>query len=186
MLAWMVNTAVTAAIILTVFLPRLTGATPYTILTGSMEPTLPPGTLVIVKPVEPDQIGVGTVITYQMASGSPDVVTHRVVSQGVNGMGDLVFRTRGDANSATDKGLVVPAQIRGKVWFSVPYLGYATALVTGTQHQALTYLAIASLLLYAAAMFLKVAQRRRRARAEAAAQLPEDAPPHRSEGPAKC
>jgi signal peptidase len=42
---------VTAAIGIAVLVPRLGGATPYVVLTGSMEPRMPPGTLVVVKPV---------------------------------------------------------------------------------------------------------------------------------------
>ena len=40
---------------LVVVVPAVSGSTPYTILTSSMEPGLPPGTLVIVKPIEPDR-----------------------------------------------------------------------------------------------------------------------------------
>ena len=46
-------------------------------LTSSMEPGLPPGTLVIVKPIDPVDVRIGTVITYQLESGKPTVVTHR-------------------------------------------------------------------------------------------------------------
>ncbi len=37
-----------------VVVPKVGGATAYTVLTGSMRPTMPPGTLVVVKPVKPD------------------------------------------------------------------------------------------------------------------------------------
>ncbi len=60
-------------------MPRLGGATPYTVLTSSMEPEYPPGTLVVVRPVPIEEIGIGDVITYQLESGEPTVVTHRVV-----------------------------------------------------------------------------------------------------------
>ncbi len=76
-----------AVIAVAVVVPRLAGARPYVVLTGSMRPGMPPGTLVVVRPVDPRSIGVGDVITYQVASGEPDVVTHRVVAQGLDRRG---------------------------------------------------------------------------------------------------
>ncbi|MCB1280791.1 MAG: signal peptidase I, partial [Salinibacterium sp.] len=55
----------------------VTGSTPMTILSGSMTPTYPIGTLIIVKPVDPDTLAIGDTITYQIESGKPEVVTHR-------------------------------------------------------------------------------------------------------------
>ena len=71
-LAWFVIAGVLVLLTLAVLVPRVGGATPYTILTGSMEPGLPPGTLVVVKPVPADRIAIGSVITYQLDSGTPD------------------------------------------------------------------------------------------------------------------
>ena len=58
-LAWAFVIAVLAVLTVTVAVPRLAGATPYTVLTSSMEPGLPAGSLVVVKPVDPDELGVG-------------------------------------------------------------------------------------------------------------------------------
>jgi signal peptidase len=182
----MVITAVIGLVAITVAFPRLTGTVPYTILTGSMEPTMPPGTLVIVKRADPDEIGVGTVITYQITSGKPAVVTHRVVSQGFDGDGKPVFRTRGDANTAVDQDVVRPVQIKGKVWFSVPYVGYANTLLTGSQHQVVLVVAVTGLLLYAASMFFSGAWNRHRTRTAIPNHSPESAEPNSSEGPREC
>ena len=121
-----------------VVVPKLGGATPYTVLTGSMRPTMPPGTLVVVKPVKPEQIRVGDVITFQIKSGDPAVATHRVVGVGVTMGGDYLLKTKGDANNAADPTTVRPEQIRGKRWYSVPYLAWPTLKVgaLGT-HKAL-------------------------------------------------
>ena len=70
-IAWTVILGVLFMITAAVLVPRLGGATPYTILTGSMTPKMPPGTLVVVKPRPIDKIGIGDVITYQFESGSP-------------------------------------------------------------------------------------------------------------------
>jgi signal peptidase I len=59
-------TAITALVLV----PRIAGATPYTILAGSMMPDIPPGTIIAVKPTPFDQIRQGDVISYQIESAS--------------------------------------------------------------------------------------------------------------------
>lgn len=152
-ISWLVILGVVAVLAVAVIIPRLAGATPYTILTGSMKPNYPPGTLVVVKPVPIDQIGIGTVITYQLTSGEPQVVTHRVVAQGVNSAGEHIFQTQGDANPSPDEAWVLPVQIKGAVWYAVPHLGHLNSALDGQQHQRLVYLAAAGLGGYALLMF---------------------------------
>jgi signal peptidase len=148
------------ALAVDVVVPRLFGATPYAVLTSSMRPSLPEGTLVVVRPVRPESVGVGTVITYQLRSGEPEVVTHRVVAQAVDGAGVPTFRTRGDANDVADPGWVKPVQVKGEVWYAVPQLGRLHAALSGREHQQLVYLAAAALLAYAAAMFVGAVRER--------------------------
>lgn len=161
-LLWLVIFAAAAIVLVTVVVPRVGGATPYAILTGSMRPSLPPGTLVVSRPIDPGKIGVGTVITYQLESGRPTVVTHRVVSQGVDGKGGLLFRTQGDANNTPDQKWVRPVQVRGAQWYAVPYLGYASVALTGGQHRIVVYAIAGALLSYALVMFAGAARDRRR------------------------
>ena len=163
-LAWFVIAGVVVLLTLGVLAPRVGGATPYTILTGSMEPGLPPGTLVVVKPVQPEKIAIGTVITYQLDSGRPTVVTHRVVRVGIDGTGERVFSTQGDANNAPDQKPVRPVQVRGEVWYSVPYLGHLNNALTGGERAIAVYVVGFGLLLYAATMFTGAARERRRDR----------------------
>jgi signal peptidase len=146
---------------LAVLVPRVGGATPYTILTGSMEPGLPPGTLVVVKPVPADRIGIGSVITYQLDSGRPTVVTHRVVRVGIDGTGDRIFSTQGDANNAPDSEPVLPAQVKGEVWYSVPYLGHVNNAIGGDERSLVVYAVAFGLILYAGVMFASAARGRR-------------------------
>lgn len=165
---WTVIIGCAAVLAVAVVIPRVAGATPYTILTGSMRPTLPPGTLVVVRPVPMTRIGVGSVITYQLRSGQPAVVTHRVVEQGISAQQEILFRTRGDANDTVDQGWVRPVQIKGTLWYAVPYLGYPAQLLNRRQHQYLSHLAAAALVIYAGCMFGSALQDRRRARRAAA------------------
>ena len=163
-MTWMVILFVSAVVTLAVLVPRLAGATPYVVLTGSMEPQMPPGTLVVVKPVDADEITTGTVLTYQIESGKPTVVTHRVTSVGVDGKGELRFGTRGDANREPDKRQVIPAQIKGERWYYVPYLGYVTSVITGEQRQIGMVTVVVGLFGYAGYMFVGAQRDRRRRR----------------------
>lgn len=149
---WIVLGVIVLVLVAAVAVPRLTGATPYAVLTGSMEPGYPPGTLVVVKPVAATDIAVGDVITYQLSSGRETVVTHRVVAAGAptNGSGGRTFRTQGDANAIADEVAVRPVQVKGRVWYSVPYLGRVNDVVSSSQREVAVLLVAASLLAYAA------------------------------------
>lgn len=160
--AWMAILAITAVIALSVLIPRIVGATPYTILTGSMRPGLPPGAMVVVRPVAIEDIAVGEVITYQLASGEPTLVTHRVVGVGINARGERVFTTQGDANSVADARPVRPVQIKGELWYSVPHLGFANRYVSGGQRELTTTLVVAGLLAYAGFMAIGAVRERGR------------------------
>ena len=122
---------VVVVLALAVIVPKLGGATSYTILTGSMRPTMPPGTLVVVKPVKPEQIRVGDVLTYQIESGKKAVATHRVERVEITLAGKYSFIMKGDANDVSDPSPVRPEQVRGKRWYAVPYLAYPSLLVAG-------------------------------------------------------
>lgn len=160
MVAWVLILAAVGAVVVGVVVPRLFGATPYAVLTSSMTPSLPPGTLVVVRPVPLESIGVGSVITYQLRSGEPEVVTHRVVAVSVDGAGGRTFRTRGDANDLADRGWVRPVQVKGQVWYAVPLLGRLHAALSERQHQQLVDLTAAALLAFATAMYVGAARDR--------------------------
>lgn len=162
-MAWVLILAALGAVLVGVVVPRLSGATPYAVLTSSMTPSLREGTLVVVRPVSPSSIGIGSVITYQLRSGEPAVVTHRVVAVSVDGAASRSFRTRGDANDLADPGWVKPVQVKGEVWYAVPQLGRLHAALSGRQHQQLAYLTAAALLAFAAAMYAGAVRERRQA-----------------------
>jgi len=152
---------------LVIVVPAVSGATPMTILTGSMQPTYPPGTLIIVQPLAPEEIAIGDPITYQIESGKPEVVTHRVIAISTTSNG-LTFTTQGDNNAVADAKPVLPVQIRGKVWYSVPYIGYVNTVVNGDSRSWIVPLIAVTLFAYAGWMFAsgiwQAVRRRRRLR----------------------
>jgi signal peptidase len=150
--AWTVVLGVGAVLVVAVAVPRAVGATPYAVLTASMRPGLPPGTLIVVRPVDVEDIAIGSVITFQLTSGEPEVVTHRVVGVGINPKGERVFTTQGDANGGADAKPVRPAQVRGEVWYSVPHLGFVEQYLTARTRQLAIMGLAGTLVLYAVAM----------------------------------
>lgn len=116
-----------------IVVPKATGSTPLTVLTQSMDPTLPPGTLLVVRPTPVDDIRIGDVVTYQITSGQPAVISHRVVSIESSSDGSRTFTLKGDNNALVDPAPVTAAQIRGVVWYSLPDVGLVNQLVNGSR-----------------------------------------------------
>jgi len=92
------------------------------VLSGSMEPAIHTGSVVVVKPVSDYKIG--DVITFGPMSKTRVPTTHRIYDIKVNA-GTPVYLTKGDANNAPDTREIQKRDIIGKVLFSLPYLGYA-------------------------------------------------------------
>ncbi|WP_167132052.1 signal peptidase I [Paramicrobacterium chengjingii] len=160
-LSFVIITGAAAAAIAGAVLPRLTGATGYAVTSGSMEQTLPIGSLVVVRPVAPRDITVGDIITYQLRSGEPEVATHRIISSGVGTDGDIRWRTQGDANSTADPIPVRAEQIKGVMWYVVPWLGYMSIFVGAEQKASLLLVVGVALLGYAAVVWSLAIRERR-------------------------
>lgn len=162
-----------------IVVPALTGSTVLTVLTSSMEPHLPPGTMVVVRPTDVADIEPGMVITYQLESGEPLLVTHRVVQTFVTADGEPRFITQGDANPQPDAEPVREVQIRGIVWYAIPYLGWVATALGGELRPILLAVAVTGLLGYALWMFGSAAfsRSRRKSPEGKSSGAPEDATP---------
>ena len=100
----------------------------FTVNSGSMEPAIKTGSVVFVWPS--NVYTKGDVITYT-ATANSDIVnsktyTHRVVGYNKTLKGLI---TKGDANNATDSGVVTTKNIIGKVILTIPYLGYLVSFI---------------------------------------------------------
>lgn len=102
---------------------RVVGLTPYAVLSGSMEPTYPVGSLIYVRAVDRESVAVNTPITFTVNEGSL-VATHRVIEVRQASDGSVAYITKGDANGQPDGTPVKPEQIIGSPVFQIPYLGY--------------------------------------------------------------
>ena len=94
-----------------------------TVMSGSMQPTIPIGALVAVKPASSYQVL--DIITFHPAEATKksETTTHRIISVSDKG-GTKVYQTKGDVNNVADFKPVVESQIVGKYLFAVPLLGY--------------------------------------------------------------
>jgi len=117
--------AALAAIVVAIGVARGAGYGAFVVTSGSMAPSIPVGSLIVVQAELPESVSVGDVITYAL----PDrVVTHRV--QGISEQdGHLAFVTRGDANDVDDPWLAEPQGDVGIVRTATPSAGFVVAAV---------------------------------------------------------
>ena len=120
MLAIVIVTAIPATV------PKLFGYQIYAVTSGSMQPAIPTGSLIYVKPVSPEDIAVQDVIAFQ-SEGS--VITHRVMQ---NRQVEGEFITKGDANQQEDISAVAYADVIGRVSLHIPVLGNVMVMYTST------------------------------------------------------
>lgn len=92
---------------------------------GSMEPAIKTGAIVVVVPSE--NYEVGDVVNFHGGFRGPDgkeiTITHRIIEKNLNGQ-VTVYKTKGDANEEADHEELIDKKIIGKIAFSVPYAGY--------------------------------------------------------------
>ncbi len=155
--------AVFAALVLIV-VPHATGSQSYTILTKSMVPKFPPGTFMVMKPAAFDELKYGDVITFQLYSGRPDVETHRIVGFGTTQQGEKTLLTRGDNNGANDPEPVRAIQVKGKLFYAVPYVGFVANALGNADRDMWVRLAAAGLIGYGGLMVIRGLRSRSRSK----------------------
>jgi signal peptidase I len=93
------------------------GWSPTLVTSGSMQPLVTPGDVVMIRPVSPEELLPNTVVLYDR----PDTgrVLHRILEQ----LPDGTFRTGGDANAVPDSTFVHVEDIEGAAVLAVPWVG---------------------------------------------------------------
>jgi len=135
------------------------------VMSGSMEPSIPVGGLILIKPVE--TYGIGDVITFRSkkSSSDKDLTTHRISSEKQTDAG-ISFITKGDANSNEDTVSVDFDQILGKRHLTIPVLGYLLTYIKTLPGLMLIIIVPATVIIYEEARKIKhearfIIQRRR-------------------------
>lgn len=96
--------------------------------TGSMSPTIPAGSLAVVREIPASDIRVGDVTTVSRGEGRLPV-THRVISTTPIGNGVYSIEMQGDANNSPDPRPYEVTEVKKTIWH-VPGLAYVVAKVS--------------------------------------------------------
>ncbi len=139
--------------------PRLFGMQVYCVLSGSMEPSFPTGSLLYVQKTDPSAVQAGDPITFLLTNEMP--ATHRVTRVDTE---KQQFWTKGDNNDHEDAAAVPFQNLLGRPVICIPYLGYVSNYI---QHPPGLYLAIAAgavlvLLILIPDLFERVEKKNRR------------------------
>ena len=114
------------ALLITLVFVFFSGFKFLNILTGSMTPTMPVNTVVVVKKIPINQVELGDVITFKMGDSN---VTHRVVEINNSGRNTVLY-TQGDAaQNQGSRETVTEDNFVGVVVFHIPYLGVLLNLI---------------------------------------------------------
>lgn len=120
----MLLVVIAAAVPLTI--PNFLGYEVYNVVSGSMEPTIPIGSIIYVKEIEPAEINSGDIIAFR---GGDSIIMHRVVT---NKVVEGTFVTKGDANEGEDMNEVPYDNLVGIVVRHIPILGQLLILFGST------------------------------------------------------
>lgn len=104
--------------------PRLLGYEIYEVVSGSMEPEIPVGSVIYVVKAAPEEIAENEIIAFQSGNS---VITHRVVE---NRLVEGEFITKGDANAKEDFKAASYQSLIGRVSLHIPVMGRLMTLYT--------------------------------------------------------
>lgn len=103
--------------------PDFMGYKPFIVLSGSMEPTVLTGDIVLIKETAAENIAQNDIIAFRTDANTETVVTHRV-TEVVNENGAISFLTKGDANIGADANEVKAEELEGKYLMRAGGLGH--------------------------------------------------------------
>ena len=110
--------------------PSLFGGRSLTVMSGSMEPALGVGDVIINSRVTPAEVRVGDIVTFSDPEGTGKLITHRVRRIRIaEGTAHVV--TKGDNTNAIERWDIPAGGSLGKVEFRVPLLGFLLFWLNG-------------------------------------------------------
>jgi signal peptidase len=116
-----------ALVVVTILLvsvgPRVLPYQTYFVRSGSMEPTIGTGSMVVLTKVDGAQLQPGDIITFKNPDNESVLVTHRIVEIETTDQG-RVFVTKGDANADVDTWRVPASGTGWRYKFNIPVIGY--------------------------------------------------------------
>lgn len=116
-----------ASACLSLIIPRAAGYEGYVVVSGSMEPAIPAGSVIYSKKTDPALLVTGDVIVFIDETRGTTPITHRVVT---NDTSTGTITTKGDANGNADINPVTYDNVIGKVAAHIPKIGFTVAVFT--------------------------------------------------------
>jgi signal peptidase len=127
-LSWIVTSLISIGIIW--FTVGVFPIYPSVIATGSMEPMIKPGDVILVKKIKDmegiNSLKVGDVMQFKRGS---ILITHRIIEVKESKKEGVRYLTKGDNNSGPDSTMVKPEDIKGTIVYVVPKIGWLTLLI---------------------------------------------------------
>ena len=106
--------------------PCVFGVKTFVIISGSMEPSLEIGDVVVIKEFPKEELQIGDVISFR---NGQSIITHRITDVKKDKNGKISFETKGDNNNIKDKNFVKFDDVEGKMVGKIPFVGKATILL---------------------------------------------------------
>ncbi len=126
--SWLITSVVSISIVW--FAVGVFPIYPSVIATGSMEPMIKPGDVILVKKIVNidgiNNLKVGDVIQFKRDS---ILISHRIIEIKNDEKDGLGFKTKGDNNTAVDAQIVKPENVKGTIVYTVPKIGWPTLLI---------------------------------------------------------
>lgn len=132
-------------IALAVTAPLAFGFKSFTVLSGSMEPVISTGDVIVVKRISASDAQIGDVVSFRLPEDPNRILSHRVTRIRA-AAGSIAFVTQGDANTGVERWQVPANGTIGRVEFHIPRLGYVTNRV-GSPVGRLAFLVLPAMLL---------------------------------------
>ena len=100
------------------------------VITGSMVPVIPVGSMVVTEQVAVTSLHVGDILVFPKPTNPSEVIVHRIVQLTTASNGSIQVQTKGDANTARDPWIIQqgPSGLADRALYIVPSLGTAIML----------------------------------------------------------
>ncbi len=130
---------VVAGLVIFIAVVTICGVKGYSVASNSMQPEFSKGDVVFVKATPFEKLEKGDIVTVEFKVKDGTTYTHRIVSIDYD---KKEIKTAGDKTGLVDTESATADQIKGKVWFSVPFLGYLSLWLTNSNYVAVIAIAV--------------------------------------------
>lgn len=137
---------VTIILVALILAPRVLPVQTLVVVSGSMEPAIPTGSLVLMERVDSASLGVGEIITFQRPDRAGELITHRIVAEQIAPDGTRAFATKGDASGVPDPWVVPAVGVGWRALGVIPVAGYLLEALRSDVARLLLFLGPLSIL----------------------------------------